>query len=177
MTLKRAFRLFLFAAVLFLIDYCSKSYVNENIPLIGRAGSIYPYGGIPIFHNFFGINFSIVHAMNKGAAWGMFASLQIYLLYFRIVVVGILFFHLLFFNKERHRDLPLTLIITGAIGNIVDYFVYGQVVDMFYFTFGSYSYPIFNIADSLIFCGITLLFLKSFFVKDKFDKKAKKHQS
>jgi signal peptidase II len=54
------------------------------------------------------------------------------------------------------------LIATGAIGNILDYFIYGHVVDVFYFVFWGYSFPVFNVADSIIFCGIVVLFLQSF---------------
>lgn len=165
MTLSRALRLFLCAAALFAVDFFTKSYVHNNLPLIYYAERVYPYGGIPVFQNFFGVNFSITHAMNKGAAWGMFAGYQHLLVYFRMAVIGGLLINFLFFNKVRFRDFPLMLIIVGALGNVVDYFVYGQVVDMFYFTFGSYSYPIFNVADSAIFCGVAALVLKSLWDK------------
>lgn len=121
----------------------------------------YPYGGVGIFQDFFGINFSIVHATNTGAAWGLFASFQDYLLYFRVLAVAALLIYLLFLNKQAAHRLPLALIITGAIGNVIDYFVYGHVVDLFYFTFWGYSYPVFNIADSAIFCGVALYIIRT----------------
>lgn len=121
----------------------------------------YPYGGMGIFHDFFGINFSIVHATNTGAAWGLFAGFQEYLLYFRIFFVAMLFIYVLFFNKQFSHHLPLFLIITGAVGNIIDYFIYGHVVDLFYFNFWGYSYPVFNVADAAIFSGVALYIIRS----------------
>lgn len=121
----------------------------------------YPYGGKGIFHNFLGIDFSIVHATNTGAAWGAFSNFPEFLLYFRIIaIVGVLFY-LLFFNKIVKQRLPLALIAAGACGNVIDHFVYGHVVDMFYFTFSGHSYPVFNIADSAIFSGVVLLLFQS----------------
>ncbi len=122
----------------------------------------YPHGGIAIFHNVLGIDFSIVHQTNKGAAWGMFAYFQDYLLFFRLMTIGLILGYLFFFNKNPLRRFPLLLILTGAIGNVIDYFVYGHVIDMFYFTFWGYSYPVFNIADSAIFCGVALLLFQSY---------------
>ena len=121
----------------------------------------YPYGGVGIFHDFFGINFSLVHATNTGAAWGLFAEFQDYLLYFRIFFVAMLLVYFLFFNKQSGHRFSLSLIITGAIGNIIDYFVYGHVVDLFYFNFWGYSYPVFNVADATIFSGIILYLINS----------------
>ena len=122
----------------------------------------YPYGGISVFKNFCGIDFSIVHQINTGAAWGMFSNFQDYLLFFRIVMIGVILSYLVFFNKTPLRRLPLLLILSGAIGNVSDYFIYGHVVDMFYFNFWGYSYPVFNIADSVIFSGVAMLFFQSY---------------
>jgi signal peptidase II len=49
------------------------------------------------------------------------------------------------------------LIIAGGIGNILDYFIYGHVVDMFHFILWGYSFPVFNVADASIFMGIVSL--------------------
>jgi signal peptidase II len=141
------------ALFVLLLDLASKAWVHFTLPL-------YPYGGISIFKKVLGIDFSIVHQTNKGAAWGLFASMQDYLLLFRIGAIVLLFAYLLV-NKTAMRRFPLLLILSGAIGNVVDYFLYGHVVDMFHFTFWGYSYPVFNIADSAIFCGVALLLLQS----------------
>lgn len=154
-----------FALFVFIADALLKTYIHHNIPPIHMSTPIYPFGGIGIFRNWHGIDFSIVHVINKGAAWGVLASLQEYLLYARIAIIGGLLTYLFFVKTSSFRKLCFTLIATGALGNVVDYFVYGHVVDMFYFIFWGYSYPVFNIADSSIFLGIVLMIGESLFAK------------
>jgi signal peptidase II len=159
--MKRPILLFLFACALFLIDFFSKAYVHAHIPAMALSPPFFPYGGIAVFQNWYGIDFSINFVLNKGAAWGMFADFQYVLLYLRIAVIGAILGYVLFFNKNKSHSIPLTLIITGAIGNVIDTFRYGYVVDMFHLRFWSYSYPVFNVADSAIFCGIIWMLLLS----------------
>lgn len=128
----------------------------------------YPYGGIAIFSDFFGISFSLVHATNKGAAWGLFENFSDLLLIFRILSIVALFIYLLFFKPTLTRRISLALVAAGATGNVIDHFVYGHVVDMFYFTFWGYSYPVFNVADSAIFSGVAFMVLHSFFKKKSY---------
>lgn len=114
----------------------------------------YPYGGIGIFKNFLGIEFSISHQINHGAAWGMLADFQIPLLYLRIALISFLFIYTIFFNTNPKRNIPFVLIIAGATGNVIDYFLYGHVVDMLHFVLWGYDFPVFNLADSAIFIGV-----------------------
>jgi signal peptidase II len=147
------------------IDVALKMYAHHNIAPMRWSSVMYPYGGIAIFQNFLGIDFSLNYVSNKGAAWGMFAGFQEYLLYFRFLIMGVIFVYL--FNKKLSffSRFALALILTGAIGNVIDFFVYGHVVDMFLFSFWGYLFPVFNIADSAIFCGVALLVLHSIFEK------------
>lgn len=128
---------------------------------------LYPYGGIAIFKDFFGVQFSIIHETNQGAAWGSFADYAPYLLVIRVGLIVILSVYLLFISKNPSIQFPLSLIIAGAIGNVLDILWYSHVIDMFYFKFGSYSYPVFNIADSVIFIGVFWLVIQSFFQKKR----------
>lgn len=157
MNWKKAFAFFAIALAIFMGDAMLKAYIHYNIPTITVSAPIYPFGGIGVFRNWHGIDFSIVHVINKGAAWGVFSSLQEYLLYARMAIIGGLLTYLFFIKSSPFRKFSLMLIATGALGNVVDYFVYGHVVDMFYFILWDYSYPVFNIADSAIFLGIALL--------------------
>jgi signal peptidase II len=179
MSWKKAFVFIALAIFLFLADAMLKAYIHHKIPPISGSSPIYPYGGIGIFQGWHGIDFSIVHVVNKGAAWGVFASLQKYLLYARVAIIGGLFTYLLFVKASAYRKFCLMLIASGASGNVVDYFVYGHVVDMFYFIFWRYSYPVFNIADSIIFIGIVLLVAESLFhkVKSNYNSKSKVRKS
>ncbi len=145
------------AITVFLLDIGTKYYVSQYLPQMGPQHMWFPYGGIAVFKNFFGIDFSIVHAINRGAAWGILSQYQQILLVGRIILIVAVAAYALFFNKNRSYDIPLALIITGASANVFDYFIYGHVVDMFYFIFWGYHYPVFNIADSAICIGVAWL--------------------
>jgi signal peptidase II len=121
----------------------------------------YPYGGIPVFENFLGIEFSISHQINKGAAWGVLAEYQVPLLYLRIALILALLVYFLFFNKHSSWNIPLALIVAGALGNVLDFFIYGHVVDMLHVVLWGYDFPVFNIADSAICIGVAWLFVAS----------------
>ncbi len=154
--MKRALFFILLALAFLAADFASKHYVFRDLaPEIMR----YPRGeGIPVFQNFLGIDFFIGLTFNKGAAWGFFANHNFLLILVRIAIVVALFVYLLFFKKSEKEVLPLVLIMTGAIGNILDFFLYGFVIDFFHFKFWGHSFPLFNVADILISCGVALLF-------------------
>ena len=58
--------------------------------------------------------------------------------------------------------LALTLVLGGALGNLIDRVAYGYVVDFLDFYWNSYHFPAFNVADSAISVGAALLLLDSF---------------
>ncbi len=149
------------AFIVLLLDFWTKALVHAHLPVMNS--SAYPYGGIGIFSNFLGIEFSISHATNRGAAWGIFSSYQTLLLGVRIALVGGLFAY--FWRSDRHPawKIPVALVIAGATGNIIDSFFYGHVIDMLHFVFWGYDYPVFNLADSAIFVGIASLVISSWF--------------
>lgn len=152
-------------------DALLKMCVRTQIAPIHLASSLYPYGGIGIVYAWHGIDFSIIHAANTGAAWGLFASLKEYLLYARVLIIGALLSYLLFVKTSRFRQLCLLCITAGAVGNVLDMFLYGHVIDMFYANLWGYSFPVFNLADTFICCGVCLLLLESLFLKCKGMKK------
>ena len=51
------------------------------------------------------------------------------------------------------KKLFSVFILAGAIGNVLDSYIYGHVIDMFHFVFWGRSYGIFNFADAMIFLG------------------------
>lgn len=126
-----------------------------------------PWECIPVFTNWLGIDFSIEHVVNRGAAWGLFASWQVLLLCVRLLVVAGLIVYLCAGRCVRAQEAPFVAIISGALGNIFDFFLYGHVVDMFHFTFWGYSFPVFNVADSAIFCGVAAMLLINMWMKRK----------
>lgn len=148
------------AFLVLLLDISTKYLTQKYLPLISYSAPYYPYGGIPVFKDFLGVEFSIVHATNKGAAWGVLANYSQALFMGRLVLIGFLLVYLVR-AKKLLQQLPLALIIAGAIGNVIDHLVYGHVIDMFHFVLWGYDYPVFNIADSAIFIGILLYLILS----------------
>jgi signal peptidase II len=113
--------------------------------------------------------FDIVHAKNRGAAFGMFSDgeselrtlLLIGISVAVLVFVSILLFrpHRAGFTANRITTVALSLVLGGALGNVWDRVVYGMVTDFLEFYIGQYRFAAFNIADSAITIGAGLLLL------------------
>lgn len=144
-----------------LLDQLTKYLTYQYLPHSESHFFSYPYGGIGVFKNFLGIEFSINYIANTGAAWGMLGDYQIPLLIMRIALIAGLIVYFYKYVSNPIFRIPLALIIAGALGNILDYFLYGHVVDMFHFVLWGYDFPVFNVADSAISIGIGLMFLLS----------------
>lgn len=142
-------------------DIVTKYLTQAYLPVMQRDWLWYPYGGIGIFKNFLGIEFSLSHQINHGAAWGILKQYQMPLLYARIALISALLVYVLFLNKNSTLNIPLGLIIGGAIGNVIDYFLYGHVIDMIHFVLWGYDFPVFNVADSAICIGIFWMIIAS----------------
>lgn len=148
-----AFFLFLFS-----LDLWTKMAALESLPPL--SGSLFPFGGKGIFAPSFGVSFSLNLVTNRGAAWGLFSHFSDLLFLLRVGIIFGLSGYLLFFDPKRGvEQLPLWLVVTGAVGNTADYLLYGHVIDFFHFTFFGKSFPLFNLADSYITIGVLLLFL------------------
>ena len=62
-------------------------------------------------------------------------------------------------RESRLLRFALTLVLGGAVGNIIDRFRLGEVIDFFDFGIGTLRWPVFNFADSFVTVGILLLAL------------------
>lgn len=143
-----------FLPFLLALDFLSKICALHWIPHLSWGE--YPFGGIPIF-NYLGISFSLNTIYNTGAAWGLFSGNPGLLFAFRIAILVVIGGYLYFYNRPLLKNAALWLVATGAIGNAIDYLMYGHVVDFLHFTFWGYSFPIFNLADSYISLGVVAL--------------------
>lgn len=150
-----------FAFLILIADFLLKAYVHACVPPIHAAVTEFPFGGISVFQGWHGIDFALVHVWNKGAAWGWFSSFHRELLYLRFLMIGGLLSYIVFVRTTFFRKFCALAILTGAIGNVIDIFLYSHVVDMFFFSFWGHTYPVFNIADCAIFCGIALMLVEA----------------
>ncbi|MEW5322590.1 signal peptidase II [Geobacillus thermoleovorans] len=101
---------------------------------------------------------------NRGAAWGMLEG-QFWLFYLItvIVVAAIVIYIRRLKPSERLAGVGLGLMLGGAVGNFIDRVFRKEVVDFIHTYIGTYSFPVFNVADSALTVGVILLFVHMFF--------------
>lgn len=110
--------------------------------------------------------FNLTLAYNPGAAFSFLADAGGWQRHFftvlaLVVSIGIIIMirrHL----AERRFCLQLTLILGGAVGNLIDRLIYGHVIDFIQVYYQNWYYPAFNVADSAICIGVGLMLLDSF---------------
>lgn len=103
--------------------------------------------------------FSLLFVKNKGAAFGIFQNKVIILsIVTSIVTLALIFYLIKYRPKNKLLRISLSLIISGAIGNLADRVYYGFVVDFISLHYKTaYYFAVFNIADSLVVIGTILL--------------------
>lgn len=114
------------------------------------------------------LNFTYVE--NRGASFGSFYGYKYLLILLSITIsAGIIYYVLK--NRDRLSKKEIfcyVLIISGAIGNLIDRLSNGYVIDFIHTELGGlYDYPVFNFADIYIVIGCVLLFLYSFRKEEK----------
>lgn len=149
---------FLLALVVVLLDRWTKRLVATHIAMYSR---------IQIIPGFF----RLTHTENTGAAFSLFAdspshwktSLLIAFSLLAMVVVSVLLW------KQTRAltvtGIALSLILGGAVGNLWDRMASGRVIDFLLFYIKQYQWPVFNLADSAIVVGASLLVLEILFHK------------
>lgn len=128
--------------------------------------------------------FYFEYAFNTGAAWSFLANKEWGQLFFKILtsvaLVGFITY-LVFVIKGKYKTLlaGTLLVISGTIGNFIDRLFYGGVTDFISFYFGSYHFPIFNLADTFLTIGVIVVIVHYLFLDDKavFKKNADKKVS
>ncbi|MBL8437291.1 MAG: lipoprotein signal peptidase [Zoogloeaceae bacterium] len=105
--------------------------------------------------------FDLVLVFNPGAAFSFMADHSGWQRWFFIVLAtGVsawLTVMIWRHQTERAQPLAFALIVGGALGNVIDRFRFGAVVDFLYFHVGPYGWPAFNLADSAITLGVMVL--------------------
>ncbi len=145
---------FYYVVILFLIalDQATKALVVKRVAL---------YQSVPVIPGFF--NITRIH--NKGAIFGMFSQSGSRLVTGLLTGASLLAlcFVVFYFIKtpasERLMKFSLTLILAGALGNLSDRVLRGQVVDFLDFYISGHHWPFFNVADSCITVGACLLII------------------
>ena len=146
---------------LLVFDQWLKFWITANLPL-GES--------MPLMPGF--VELLTVH--NYGAAWSSFSGQTVLLL----GVTAAIILAVVFVLARRIVRHPLGvaacfLIVSGGIGNMIDRFRLGYVVDMFHFEFWP-TYPVFNVADICVVCGAILGAIYYMWIYEKYDAKPKK---
>lgn len=93
---------------------------------------------------------NLTYVENRGAAWGMLADKRwVFMVISSIAIVLMIFIMYKFADQSKGFCIPLSLIVGGGIGNMIDRVFKGYVVDFLQFDFFK-SFPVFNVADSFI---------------------------
>jgi signal peptidase II len=148
--MKRVHYLILSAAVI-ILDIWSKMLVVARIDL---------HEAVPVIPNLF----QLVHVRNTGAAFGIGANASSRIVPMLLnagaiaVFCVVVIYALRSAVSDRMLQTGLHLILGGAIGNLLDRFRFGYVVDFLDVYVGNHHWPAFNVADSAICIGIALLF-------------------
>jgi signal peptidase II len=110
--------------------------------------------------------FNITYVRNTGAAFGMLANadpafrVPFFILVPLLALVSIAWLFKKLPAKDLQMAFALALVLSGAIGNLIDRLVYGYVIDFLSFYNHSLGqFPAFNVADSAITVGVALLML------------------
>ncbi|KPU45122.1 lipoprotein signal peptidase [Oxobacter pfennigii] len=136
----------LWTAIIILIivlDQATKYIISGAIPL---------NDSVTVIDGFFYIS----HVLNKGAAWSILQNKR-YFFIVTTVLVCIFIAYYLFRLRNKIVRTALSFIMGGAIGNLTDRIMTGSVVDFLEFHFGTYIFPVFNVADIFIVTGTILL--------------------
>ena len=145
--------------VTIVIDRVTKSYIER----------MYAEGwrGTTVIEGFF----EITRSLNKGAAWSLFADKEWAQTFFKILTVIAFFLFSAYYvfaviKNKKWLKYSLAFIIGGMIGNFIDRVAFGAVTDFLSFTFGSYNFPTFNMADTFLCVGVIMLMVYYLFLDD-----------
>lgn len=138
------------SAIVILLDWHTKSLASDALELY-RPVEVFPWLNITLAHNY-GAAFSFLSDAGGWQRW-----------FFIVLASGISLFLLVWLLRLPRQEwltaLGLSMILGGAIGNLIDRIVLGYVVDFIDVYYQQWHYPAFNVADSAITCGVVLLLL------------------
>lgn len=107
----------------------------------------------------------ITNLRNNGAAWSMLEGKQWFFAIVSVIAIIVIVFFMYSYRKQRIVMVSLSLILAGTLGNFIDRLRFGYVVDMFELL--PINFPVFNIADICLTCGVLFLIIMVLFEKDE----------
>jgi signal peptidase II len=141
---------------LILSDQMTKFWVTLHIP---------KHYSISVVEGFF----NLTHIRNPGVAFGLFArhESEYKVLFFVVISIIAIIAILSIFHQSPDNKLMvrvgLILIFSGAVGNLIDRILYGEVIDFLDVFYNGFHWPAFNVADSCITTGVSFMIYDLFF--------------
>jgi len=154
-------RSFLLVAVLGIIfDQLTKYIVIQNFAEVGDT--------FPLWQNVF----HFTYVINTGAAFSFFRG-QVDILRWISLIVSVILIIFVWYSPKISslEQIGYGFILSGAIGNGIDRFLFGYVVD--FLDFRLINFPVFNIADVAINIGVIVLLFSSFATESKSNRQNK----
>lgn len=148
------------AAAIIVLDQISKLAVIHTLEVNGRITGALPF-------------LNITHHQNPGAAFSFLADAGGWQRWFftALATVVSIVIAVWIYRLQRSRfwvlTLGLSLVLGGAIGNLIDRVRLGYVTDFIQVMFGSWAFPSFNIADSAITVGAVFLIIDALFISGR----------
>jgi signal peptidase II len=145
--------LLIFCFGILLLDQWTKSLIVQKLSLYQRVEVIQGF-------------FNIIHVRNTGGAFGIFGGEKgglgsiLFVVVSLIAIGSIVYLFIKIKENEKTLAFSFSLVLSGAIGNLIDRLRYGEVIDFLDFYLSSTHWPAFNVADSAICIGIGLLALE-----------------
>lgn len=143
-----------------LLDQGTKWLVVQRLPL---------YEDLPLIPGVL----SLQHVRNSGAVFGFLSSASIpgkpylFALMSALALVALTYYARTIPSQEKLPRFALSLVIGGAVGNLIDRVRYGYVVDFVKMYWEGHIWPNYNVADSAISVGLVLLVIDSFRPRDR----------
>lgn len=153
---------------LLLISITTSVLILDQLTKVYIALTFNLYESVTVFENFF----HITYILNPGAAFGIFAGkaaafrVPFFLAISFVASVGIVIFYRSV--EDRLVRAALSLILGGAVGNMIDRARLGEVIDFIDVHWYNNHWPAFNVADSAITIGVGLMII-DIFLKEKKD--------
>ena len=149
-------RILFVSAIMVFADQISKTVVRNTMSL---------YESIPVIPEFF----HLTYVTNDGMAFGINFPLGIYVFSaISIIFTGFLFWYLWSIkDDEIVVRTGVALILAGAIGNLIDRILLGEVVDFLDFMIGDFHWYVFNVADSCVTVGLGFVLYDSLILNRK----------
>jgi signal peptidase II len=150
---------YLTALAIFIVDQLTKWVVSVPLALQARGQiELLPIFDLTWVENN-GISLGLLNATTPTGRWMLVAMTG-------AIAIGVAWW--IMREEKRGDQLALSLVLGGALGNIVDRVRHGYVVDFADLHFGAFRpFLVFNVADAAISIGVVILLLRAFLVRDK----------